>query len=189
MSEHIETIEKELRQLDAHTTSALLGDAEGVHQLRRTIRRIRAWLRMGDERALEEELQWLAHELSPLRDLDVLDEVLNRHTSRSARPMAIQQAVLALNSERWRALRASLEKVSPPKKKDGERRLKDLEKELEKFKVDDSESLHALRRLIRRVRLTRKWLGESTEDLDGVQKALGAFCDVLLLERFSKAHG
>lgn len=189
MSEHIGTIEKDLRQLDAHKTAALLGDPEGVRQFRRTIRRIRAWLRMGSARELEQELGWVAKELSALRDLDVLDETLNRHTSRSARPMAIQQAVFALNSERWRKARAALETVAAPKRKDGEQRLKELEKELEKFKLSDSESLHALRRLVRRVRLTRKWLGRTTEDLDGAQKALSACCDVLLLERFSKANG
>lgn len=191
MSESIKTLENELRQLDAHRTSALFGEAAGVHQLRQSLRSIRAWLRMADQRELEGELAWLSTELSPLRDLDVLDEVLNRHTSRSSRPQAIQQAVFALNSERWRSLRAALEKVTAPSKKDGERRLKELEKELEKFKLkeDDSESLQSLRRVVRRLVATRKWLGMSTEDLDATSVALSACCDVLLIERFSKANG
>ncbi|MGV3623318.1 MAG: CHAD domain-containing protein [Archangium sp.] len=190
MGEVIEGLENELRQLDAHRTSALMGDAKGVHQFRRSLRSIRAWLRMGDQRELESELAWVSNELSPLRDLDVLDEALNKHTLRSSRPQAIQQAVFALNSERWRKARAALNSVSAPSVKDGEKRLKELEKELEKFKLkDDAESLQSLRRIIRRIVVTRKWLGQTTEDLDSSLAALSACCDLLMIERFSKANG
>jgi CHAD domain-containing protein len=57
------------------------GDAEGVHQMRVGVRRMRAamslfssLLRDSQTRALKIELKWLASELAPVRELDVLLE-------------------------------------------------------------------------------------------------------------------
>lgn len=178
-----------LLTLDANRRDALAGDARGLHQLRRTVREVRAWLRLGKHRALDAELRWLTGELSPLRDLDVLNKTLTVTARERLRPAAEARAYDALRSPRWLQLRLALSDAKPPKLKRARRSLKRLERRVERFEVQlDAESLHALRRLIRRLRLSRRWLGEATDDLDGAQKALGVLCDLLLLERFRAAH-
>lgn len=189
MSERLASIEDDLLRLDAHRALALVGDAEGVRKLRRALRRLRAWLRLGGHRRLGRELRRVSRELGPLRDFEVLGGVLNEHTRRAARPLALQRAVSALRSGRWRRAREALATVPPPTRRDGLARLKQLERRLGKFKLEhDSTSLHALRKLVRRVRLTRQWLGRTTSDLDATQKLLGVCCDLLLLERFADTH-
>jgi triphosphatase len=73
-----------LAQISANRTPALAGDdPEGVHQLRVGLRRARSVLALFEalvpaapSHALREELRWLAGELGPARDLDVLLEGL-----------------------------------------------------------------------------------------------------------------
>ena len=108
-------------------------DPEDVHQLRVAVRRLRSVLRTARpilDRAwvddLRSELAWLAGELGPARDLDVLipalwaDAVTLERTEQQAltplfgkfeeaRAAAGEQALEALRSERYYALLASIE--------------------------------------------------------------------------------
>ncbi|ROR34262.1 CYTH and CHAD domain-containing protein [Inmirania thermothiophila] len=67
------------RHLDAHLEAALAGDAEGLHQVRLALRRLRTLPRLlpvawAEDEALADDLRALARATGPLRDLDVLGE-------------------------------------------------------------------------------------------------------------------
>jgi inorganic triphosphatase YgiF len=68
-----------LQHLAANERGVRAGDAEGIHQMRVGLRRLRAAIsifgdivRGRDTDALKQELKWLTEELGPARDLDVL---------------------------------------------------------------------------------------------------------------------
>jgi inorganic triphosphatase YgiF len=72
-----------LRQYHGNEAAALAGDAEAVHQLRVSLRRLRACLGLFKPhlepvaaKALQREIGWLSEVLGPLRDWDVLLEGL-----------------------------------------------------------------------------------------------------------------
>ena len=68
-----------LRHVAANENAVLAGDPEGIHQMRVGIRRLRAAMSLfrdiaggRDVDAVKRDLKWLAGELGPARDLDVL---------------------------------------------------------------------------------------------------------------------
>ena len=68
-----------LQHLAANEDAVLAGDAEGVHQMRVGLRRLRAAISLfgdlpqgRDLAAIKRDLKWLTGELGPARDLDVL---------------------------------------------------------------------------------------------------------------------
>src|SRR5262245_42145497 len=68
-----------LQHLAANERAVLARDAEGVHQMRVGLRRLRAAISLfgdvvtgRDAEVLKDELKWLTEELGPARDLDVL---------------------------------------------------------------------------------------------------------------------
>ncbi|HEY6993688.1 MAG TPA: CHAD domain-containing protein [Xanthobacteraceae bacterium] len=116
-----------LKQIIGNEPALLAGDAEGVHQMRVGMRRLRAAmslfadiLRDPETTALEQELKWLAGELAPARELEVLVTRVvapaRRRHSRLAgvsslsrdlaaqRAMALARAQDAVRSARFRAL-------------------------------------------------------------------------------------
>ena len=116
-----------LKQVIGNERALLAGDPEGVHQMRVGLRRLRAAmslfsdiLRDSETKALKNELRWLAGELAPARELEVLmtrvvAPVKRRHAhldgvSSLARDLAQQRAVAlaraqdAVRSARFRAL-------------------------------------------------------------------------------------
>lgn len=182
-----------LGHLDDARTLALAGDVEGVHQVRVALRRLRVWVAFREFEALEDELQWACRALAPLRDLDVFGEVLTTEALAQLRPEAVGAAVDALQSERWLALRESLAAVRPPRRSKAKRALPGYEKRLKQLRralrPADGVALHRLRRALRRVRYTRDWLGLDTSDLADEQEWLGAVCDLLALQVFTRRHG
>src|SRR5262249_15023654 len=105
----------------------LAGDAEGVHQMRVGLRRLRAAISLFADilqdpqtDALKDELKWLTGELGPARELEVLvtrvvTPVRRRHSRQSGvsslsrdltqqRAMALARAQNAIRSPRFRAL-------------------------------------------------------------------------------------
>ena len=75
-----------LRQLDANLAQMCAGNAEGLHQLRIGLRRLRAAIALfapifaGEERdRIKAELKWMTQGLGPARDLDVLIRHVVRH--------------------------------------------------------------------------------------------------------------
>lgn len=182
-----------LKHLDDACTLALAGDVEGVHQVRVSLRRLRVWLDFKKLTALEGELRWGCRALAPLRDLDVFSEVLTKDAREALRQDAITEALSALGSERWRALREGLEAVTPPRRRKAKRALPRLEEKVKELRRSlppgDGAALHRLRRTLRRVRYAREWLGLGTSDLAAEQERLGAVCDLLALEAFARRHG
>jgi inorganic triphosphatase YgiF len=116
-----------LKQIIGNERALLAGNGEGLHQMRVGIRRLRAAMSLfadilGDPqtRAIKNELKWLAAELAPARELEVLLQqvvapVRQRHTrwdgvpalSRDLaerREAALARAQHAVTSARYRAL-------------------------------------------------------------------------------------
>jgi inorganic triphosphatase YgiF len=116
-----------LKQIVGNEPALLEGDPEGVHQMRIGLRRLRAGislfaaiLRDAQTRAIRSELKWLAGELAPARELDVLSRrvvapVMKRRArwdgipslSRELaekREAALARAQDAVRSARFRAL-------------------------------------------------------------------------------------
>ena len=115
------------RQIVDNEAALLQGDPEGVHQMRVGLRRLRAamslfadLLRDSQSAALKAELKWLARELTPARELDVLMSravapVKKRrarwtgispisHELAEQRAAALARAQNAVKSARFRAL-------------------------------------------------------------------------------------
>ena len=116
-----------LQQILGNEQALLRGDADGVHQMRVGIRRLRAamslcseLLRDSQSAAVKAELRWLAAELAPVRELDVLMRqvvrpVAKRRAGRDGmaalrrrfaqrREAALARARAAVTSKRFRAL-------------------------------------------------------------------------------------
>jgi CHAD domain-containing protein len=179
-----------LEHLDDARTLALAGDVEGVHQVRVSARRLSVWLGFKKHSALQDELRWLCGALALLRDLDVFGEVFTEAASNELRPRAMDEAVEALQSERWFKLRDRLKQVRAPKRSKAKRALRKLERKLVEQQLSlperDGAALHRLRRSLRRVRYAREWLGLEASDLAREQDGLGAACDLLALEAFAR---
>lgn len=183
-----------LGHFDEARVQALAGDAEGVHQVRVSLRRLRVWLGFRRrQQALDRELRWLGRALAPLRDLDVFDAVLTDEAKAALRDEALQGALQALRSERCDALSAALAEVRWPRRRRAARGLAKLERALEARRAaagsGDGAQLHRLRRALRRVRYAREWLGLEARPLAAEQDQLGALCDLLALARFADAQG
>ncbi len=177
-----------LKRLDDAHASALTGDAEGVHQVRVVIRRLRVWLELGGHDRLADELRWVCRELGPLRDLDILDETFTDDARATLRPPAVKRAREALESDQWRTLRTALDEAKSPRRRAAKRVLRRLERELKHQHVKlEPASLHEWRRSLRKVRYAREWLGKDDEVFVRAQAWLGPLCDLLALERFARA--
>lgn len=181
-----------LEHLDNARTLAIAGDANGVHQVRVSARRLRVWLGFKGHASLDEELRWVCDELALMRDLEIFAEALSAKALNRLRVRAAQRAVEALDSPRWDALRKALEQTRAPRKSRARRVLQKLEQKLEARRATmtsgDGLALHALRRSIRRVRYAREWLGFEASDLAAEQERLGTVCDLLALQAFAKSQ-
>ncbi|MDP2619659.1 MAG: CHAD domain-containing protein [Hyphomicrobiales bacterium] len=116
-----------LKQIVGNEAALLRGDAEGVHQMRVGLRRLRAamslisdLLRDAQTAAIKAELKWLAGELTDARELEVLMKSVvapakKQHANRDGLPSlsrelaerhaaALAQAQSAVSSRRFRAL-------------------------------------------------------------------------------------
>jgi triphosphatase len=116
-----------LKQVIANEAAVLAGDADGVHQMRIGLRRLRAAISLFPEilddaqtDKIKKDLKWLSRELGPLRELDVfvtrvVTPVKRRHARRQGVPglssdfeqrrnAALKRAQDALRSARYRIL-------------------------------------------------------------------------------------
>jgi triphosphatase len=115
-----------VRQLLANLPALQAGDPEGLHQVRVSLRRLRAAMSLfgmllHDDQiaALKRELKWLTQECSPARELDVFMEALVKPFARShqgqelaalcddvkdRREDAFSRAQVAIDTPRFRAL-------------------------------------------------------------------------------------
>ena len=82
-----ELLRVSLERLGHATRDAAAGDAEGVHQLRVTLRRLRATLALfgpvlGTPASLERDLAWLGRQVGGVRDVDVTAVALAQRSRR-----------------------------------------------------------------------------------------------------------
>jgi len=186
-----------LEHLKRHVPIAKHGsDPEGVHQLRVAIARIRVWLELGGWKVLHDDLRWLRTKAAPVRDLDVqlgrelpaayAEELLAEHER------AREALLAALGDARFESLVSALEVLPPLRTQRARkgvarfvRRTLALGRELPQ---DGYESLHAVRRSVRRVRFALEWLGEPSDGVVELQDALGAFGDAWVALRRAERH-
>jgi CHAD domain-containing protein len=181
-----------LERLDRARAVALAGkDPEGVHQVRVVARRLRVWLSLGGEEALQDDLRWLCQALSTERDLDVLSEVLRGDGVEALRASARKRVCAALESPRYAALREALGAMRGPKRKQARRVAKKLAQAVARRRralegpltLASADALHALRRALRRARYAREWLDEDAAELATEQEQLGVLCDLCALRK------
>lgn len=178
-----------LVHLIEHLPIARLGqDPEGVHQVRVAVRRLRVWLQLAGMRVLEDDLAWLVRAASQVRDLEVLllHPDLPRAFQRWAR-VRLKEArtgfIPVLDSPRLAGLLQALSILPPLDGRAAEARLARLtqrvERRAEEWRTEDSiESLHALRRALRRLRYAREWLQQDSEIVKKLQDIFGQVGDL-----------
>jgi CHAD domain-containing protein len=171
-----------LETFEAARARALRGEAEGLHDLRTSARRLRVWLQLAQLRVLEDDLRWLCRETSELRDLDVLGALLTPAGRRALRPTAERRAKAALESRRVQGVVAALRCLPALRPAFARVGLAELERSLTRATPRTDDEVHALRRRVRRVRYAREWLGVDASDLQRAQDVLGVVCDVLVLQ-------
>lgn len=116
-----------LRQTLVNQPIAMTGDADGIHQMRVSLRRLRAAISLfsdmlddAETEKLKRELKWLANELGPARELHVLMKRVEAQAEehdggagsvaelssdlRQRRDQAIERARASIESARFRAL-------------------------------------------------------------------------------------
>lgn len=186
-----------LEHLDRARVVALEGrDPEGVHQVRVAARRLRVWLTLGGQEALQEDLRWLCRALSGERDLDVLREVFGGAGLEALQEEAHARVREALESPRYLALREGLGATKGPKRKKAARVAAKLERAVARrrraverpLSMESLDAVHALRRALRRARYAREWLGASGKALAAEQEQLGVVCDLCALRRLLEQH-
>jgi len=164
--------------------------AETVHRVRSTASRLCAWLELGGHRALRDDLRWLRRRAAPLRDADVA-------LAGSLPPaMAEWLAVERLHRRddfagthshpRLGALQRALPLLPPLSRRGAATAMEAIERRVRRRSVavtDDAgvETIHRLRRAVRRLRNARDWLGMPTDDLRPALDAFGELNDTAAL--------
>lgn len=178
--------------LDAVAAVKRGAGAESVHRVRTAAARLVAWLDLGGRRALRDDLRRLRRRAAPVREIDV---ALARGV-----PAPMKEWLVAERAARRREFLAGLRRswfkglvaafpLSPPlDRADAEKALADIEGRVRRRAADVSEaapveSLHRLRRALRRLRHAREWLGEDVDDLRPPLDALGDMNDAATLVR------
>jgi CHAD domain-containing protein len=191
-----------LAHLVRHVPIARAGeDREGVHQVRVACARLDVFLRLGERRALRDDLRWLRERASAVRDLDVL------LASAPPEPFALwlagervvaRAALLeALESPRLRALLDAWRWLPPLRRERARKLRRELERKcarrVRKALAPDAppdaplEALHAARRAVRRLRYADEWLGRRGRPLAQIQDALGEVNDLSVARRWLAA--
>jgi CHAD domain-containing protein len=168
--------------------------AETVHRARAAASRLCAWLELGGHRALRDDLRWVRRRAAPLRDADV---ALARHLPP---PMAAWLAIerrhrrddfaSGLSHPRLDALRHAMPLLRPLSRSHAESVVKAIERRMRRRAdevKDDAppETIHRLRRTVRRLRNAREWLGTGTAGLHAALQAFGELNDTASLARLA----
>ena len=170
------------KTLDALTDAlrgAREGDVEALHRVRTLSRRLLVWLELAEVRVLRDDLKWLLKETSALRDLDVFDALLTPEGRTRLRTPALERAHAALRDERIPGLLAAFRALGTIRRRRARRGVEALTQALESARFPETmDGVHALRKLVRRVRYGLEWLGEDATALRALQDTLGVLCDV-----------
>ena len=163
-------------------------DPEGVHQLRVAAGRLSVFLELGGRRMLRDDLKWLRRGASAVRDLDLL----LAHAPNGA----WTDSLLAERRSAWRALDA---RISDPRfgaltlalsmepAIDGDT-AREMIAQLRRRAVragrplakgdTEPQTLHRLRRKLRRLRYALEWLDDDARDVKHMQDELGEINDL-----------
>jgi CHAD domain-containing protein len=170
--------------------------AERVHRIRSAASRLCAWLELGGHRALRDDLRWVRRRAAPLRDADVA--LARNLPPRMAEWLLIERLharddfAKALLHPRMSALRRAMPLLADPSREDAAEALRDIERRVRRrgeAVTDDApvETVHRLRRAVRRLRNAREWLDIDARDLRPVLDAFGELTDVAALLRLVEA--
>jgi len=175
-------------------------DSEGVHGLRVACAHLDVFLRLLGWRVLRADLRWLRRAASAVRDLDVLlaqNDLPNEFAVAldAQRTPAREQLLAVLDHERCSALLDALEELPSLTFARAQRRSRKLATRVtllgaRAFRPDgDVDTLHALRRALRRLRYAHEWLGREPKAARRLQDELGALNDVVVAQRQLAALG
>lgn len=112
-----------LYQIAANEHPVRAGDAEGVHQMRIGVRRLRTAISLfkdllagAQTEAMKSELKWLTGELGPARELDVfVKRVVNQNQDGNASGPSLGAVAADFSKRRGRALERAAEAVASPR--------------------------------------------------------------------------
>lgn len=192
-------LDRWLDHLRQHLPIARQGqDPEGVHQVRVAIRRLRVWLRLAGMRVLEDDLAWLVRAAGEVRDLEVLLQRPDlpkafRKWASSRLAGARSTFIPILDSPRLAGLLQALAYLPPLEEELAQARLKrfvrQVEHKAQEWQHQDSiESLHALRRALRRLRYAQEWLGQNSQTAKEMQAVFGQVGDLGFTLRYLSAY-
>jgi CHAD domain-containing protein len=164
--------------------------AETVHRVRSTASRLCAWLELGGHRALRDDLRWVRRRAAPLRDADVA--LAGKLPAAMAEWLAVERLhrrddfAGTLSHPRLGALRSAMPLLPPLSRGDAEPAMKSIERRVQRRSEavsDDApaETIHRLRRAVRRLRNARDWLGVGSGDLRPALDAFGGLNDTVAL--------
>lgn len=162
-------------------------DPRAVHQLRVAAARLRVWLELAGLRVLRDDLRWLRDAAGPVRDLDVL---LGRTPPpawnawlRERRSVARARLAAALATPRPAALVEAFSRLEPVPEPTARRGLgRALKRVRRRGRAAEEapsclDSVHRLRRALRRLRYASEWLGGRPKALRRLQEELGELND------------
>jgi len=169
-------------------------DPAGVHQVRVAARWLRVWLRLAGMRVLEDDLAWLVRAAGEVRDLEVLLQQPDLPKAfRSWATSRLEEARTAfvplLDSPRLVGLLQALSHLPPLDEEAVKARLKRFVRQAKRkaeewLNQDSIESLHALRRALRRLRYAREWLGLDSRAIKALQETFGQVGDLAFTLRY-----
>jgi CHAD domain-containing protein len=163
------------------------GGATAVHAMRVAAGRMSVWIEIAGRHALHDDLRWLRRSAATLRDIDVMlgreraplwEAELRLHR---ALELAALRAVLA--TSRPRAIAAGLRCIPPPDERTARKGMRRLARRVlrEGDRMmggsHDAESMHRVRRRLRRLRYALEWLDTDAGKVKKIQDAFGDFND------------
>lgn len=190
MADEMIPIDRWLRHLQRNLKVARAGrDPEGVHQVRVATRRLDSWLRLGGWRVFRDDLRWLRLRASAVRDIDVM--ILRKGKPRGLKSVLMESKRVhqaefsaACDNPRLAAMMIGLSVLPPLSIQGSQKRLAKMRDDVfDCGKVVEEgsiaiESLHRLRRALRRLRYGLELAGESTAPLRKLQEMLGTVNDL-----------
>ena len=178
-----------LEHLTEHLPMAREGDdPEGVHQVRVAVRRLRVWLELAHIRVLEDDLAWLVRGAGKVRDLEVLlqDAALPKPFQSWAKARLAQARsdfIPMLDSPRLSGLLQALATLPALEESQAKQQLERFYRRVEQRakewkRADTPETLHALRRALRKLRYGLEWLDQDPKAIKELQEVLGRVRDL-----------
>jgi hypothetical protein len=166
--------------------------ADTIHDARSAASRLCAWLELAGHRALRDDLRWLRRCAAPVRDADV---ALARGVPAALREwLAVERLhrrddfARSIAHPRLAALRSAMPLLPPIPRIDAEGRMDPIERRVRRRSdavTDDApaDTIHRLRRAVRRLRNARDWLGVESGSLRPALDAFGALTDTSAILR------